>query len=286
MKALVTGGGGFLGGAIVRSCCARGDAVRSFTRTAYPWLDELGVEQVLGDLADLDGRRAAPSPGATSSFHVAAKAGVWGRYADFFATNVTGTENVIAACQKHGVRKLVYTRTPSVVHAGGDIEGANESRAVPDALRGVLPRDEGDRRAGGARRERPGPGDGRAAAAPDLGAGRPAPRSRASSPRARAGKLRRIGTRPVTVDVTYIDNAADAHLLAADRLDVGVAGRGQGVLHLQRRAGGAVGVHQPRPGRGRAAAGDADACRRGRRGWPAGCWSGSTGCSGCRASRR
>ena len=51
----------------------------------------------------------------------------------------------------------------------------------------------------------------------------PARRSR----RRRAGKLRRIGTRPVKVDVTYIDNAADAHLLAADRLDVGspVAGK-------------------------------------------------------------
>ena len=53
MKALVTGGGGFLGGAVVRLLRARGDEVRSFTRSNYPWLDELGVEQSLGDLADL-----------------------------------------------------------------------------------------------------------------------------------------------------------------------------------------------------------------------------------------
>ena len=259
MKALVTGGGGFLGGAVVATA-PRSAATPSARSPAprYPWLDELGVEQVLGDLADPDAVERAVA-GCDVVFHVAAKAGVWGRYADFFATNVTGTENVIAACKKHGVRKLVYTSTPSVVHAGGDIEGGERVAAVPEALRAVLPRDEGHGREGGAGRERPGPRHGRAAPAPDLGPRRPAPRSRASSPGPRSGKLRRIGSRPVKVDVTYIDNAADAHLHAADRLDVGIAARGQGVLHLQRRAGGAVGVHRPRPGRGRAAAGDADA---------------------------
>ena len=81
----------------------------------------------------------------------------------------------------------------------------------------------------------------------------------------RKGKLRRIGSQPLKVDVTYIDNAAEAHLDAADRLDIGTAARGQGVLHLQRRAGGVVGVHRPHPRRGRRAAGDEAACRRGRR---------------------
>ena len=49
MRAPVTGGGGFLGGAVVRLLRARGDAARSFTRSRYPWLDELGVEQALFD---------------------------------------------------------------------------------------------------------------------------------------------------------------------------------------------------------------------------------------------
>src|SRR4051812_32535076 len=130
MKALVTGGGGFLGGAVVRLLRQRGDSVRSFTRSAYPWLDELGVEQSLGDLADLESVERAVS-GCDVVFHVAAKAGVWGRYSDFFDTNVTGTLNVIAACKKHGVRRLVYTSTPSVVHSGTDNEGANESLPYP-----------------------------------------------------------------------------------------------------------------------------------------------------------
>src|SRR5688572_12626895 len=122
MKALVTGGGGFLGGAVVRLLRQHGHDVRSFTRTAYPWLDELGVEQVLGDLADLAAVERAVA-GVDVVFHVAAKAGVWGRYADFVATNVTGTNNVLGAMRKHGVPRLVYTSTPSVVHGGGDIEG-------------------------------------------------------------------------------------------------------------------------------------------------------------------
>ena len=70
--------------------------------------------------------------GAEMVFHVAAKAGVWGSYESYHAPNVTGTENVLKACQKHGVKKLVYTSTPSVVHSGSSIEGADES--IPYAL--------------------------------------------------------------------------------------------------------------------------------------------------------
>lgn len=216
MKTLVTGGGGFLGGVIVRKLVARGDAVRSFTRTAYPWLADVGVEQAHGDLADPDAVAKAVE-GCDVVFHVAAKAGVWGRYADYHATNVTGTENVIAACRAHGVGRLVYTSTPSVVHGGGDLEGVNESTPYPKKYDADYP-------ATKAAAERMvlaanGPGLASVALRPHLvwGPGDPhlIPRVLA---RARAGRLRRIGTRPVRVDVTYVDNAADAHILAADRL--------------------------------------------------------------------
>jgi 2-alkyl-3-oxoalkanoate reductase len=45
--------------------------------------------------------------------------------------------------------------------------------------------------------------------------------------KAKAGRLRRIGSRPCLVDTVYVDNAAQAHLLAADRLATGggIAGR-------------------------------------------------------------
>jgi nucleoside-diphosphate-sugar epimerase len=225
MKALVTGGGGFLGGAVVRLLQHRGDAVRSLTRSAYPWLDELGVEQSLGDLAD-PGAVDRAVAGCDIVFHTAAKAGVWGRYSDYLNTNVIGTENVIAGCKKHGVRKLVYTSTPSVVHGGGDIENGNESIRYPRhydayypatkaaAEKAVLAANSSELSTVALRPHLIwGPSD------PHL-----IPRILT---RARSGKLRRIGSRPVKVDATYIDNAADAHIMAGDKLAVGspVAGK-------------------------------------------------------------
>lgn len=225
MTALVTGGGGFLGGVIVRKLLARGDTVRSFSRTSHPGLAELGVEQVQGDLTDPDAIRRAAA-GCEVVFHVAAKAGVWGHYADYHATNVIGTDNVIAACRVAGVPKLVFTSTPSVVHGGAGLAGVNESTPYPAHYEAHYPETK-------ARAERAvlaandatlstvalrphliwGPGD------PHL-----IPRVVA---RARAGKLRRVGADPVTVDVTYVDNAADAHLNAADRLAPGAACAGR-----------------------------------------------------------
>jgi nucleoside-diphosphate-sugar epimerase len=222
---MVTGGGGFLGGAVARLLRQRGDSVRSFTRSRYPWLDELGVEQSLGDLANLEAVEAAVI-GCDVVFHVAAKAGVWGRYSDFFDTNVTGTLNVIAACTKHGVRRLVYTSTPSVVHGGKDVEGANESNPYPKHFESSYSatKAKAEKAVLGANGEqlatvalRPhlvfGPGD------PHL-----VPRIIDA---AKAGRLKRIGSRPVKVDVTYVDNAAQAHLDAADRLDIGTTPAGK-----------------------------------------------------------
>jgi nucleoside-diphosphate-sugar epimerase len=225
MKALVTGGGGFLGGAVVRQLLVRGDAVRSFTRSAYPWLAELGVEQIPGDLADPAAVERAVA-GCDIVYHVAAKAGVWGRYADFHAINVTGTENVVAACRKHGVGKLLYTSTPSVVHTGSDIEGGSESLPYAKQFEAYYP--ETKAKAERAALDANGPDLTTVALRPHLifGPGDPhlIPRVLA---RARAGKLRRIGKRDVTVDVTYIDNAAEAHLLAADRLAPGSPAAGK-----------------------------------------------------------
>ena len=225
MKALVTGGGGFLGGAVVRLLQHRGDAVRSLTRSAYPWLDELGVEQSLGDLADPVAVERALS-GCDIVFHTAAKAGVWGRSADYVNTNVTGTSNILNACKKLGIRKLVYTSTPSVVHDRGDIEGGNESLPYPTRYDADYPATKAE--AEKAVLAANGPEFATVALRPHLiwGPSDPHLIPRIIN-RARTGKLRRIGSRPVKVDATYVDNAADAHILAADKLEIGsrVAGK-------------------------------------------------------------
>ena len=225
MKALVTGGGGFLGGVIARMLREKGVAVRSFSRGSYPELERLGVEQLQGDLAD----RAAVAQAAYGCdivFHVAAKAGIWGNYADYYRANVTGTENVIAACRESGIDRLVFTSSPSVVFDGRDVEGGDETLPYPARYEANYPRTK-------AMAEQLV----LAASSPDLAtvALRPhliwGPGDNHLVPRilakGRAGRLRRIGDRPCLVDTVYVDNAARAHLQAADRLAPGspVAGR-------------------------------------------------------------
>jgi len=216
MKALVTGGGGFLGGAIVRQLRARGDEVTSYSREAYPELTRLGVKQCQGDLSDPTALLEA-AQGCDIVFHVAAKAGIWGSYADYYRANVAGTVNVIGACRTHSIGRLVYTGSPSVVFNGSDVEGGDESLPYPPSFEAHYPYTkavaeqlvlEANSASLATVSLRPhliwGPGDNHLV-----------PRIVAKG---RAGKLRRIGRRPCLVDTVYIDNAAEAHLNAADRL--------------------------------------------------------------------
>jgi 2-alkyl-3-oxoalkanoate reductase len=225
MKALVTGGGGFLGGAIVRRLVARGDRVCSLARGHYAELEALGVVQHRGDVADADAVSQATA-GCDVIFHVAAKAGIWGRYDDYYRANVVGTRNVLEACRQHGIRRLVHTSSPSVVFNGRDMEGVNESLPYPDHFEAHYPQTkaEAEKLVLAAN----GPDLATVALRPHLiwgpGDNHLIPRIVA---RGRSGRLRRIGSASKKIDTIYIENAADAHLLAADRLSPGspIAGK-------------------------------------------------------------
>ena len=216
MKVLVTGGGGFLGFAVARQLRDRGDEVRSLARGSYPVLAEHGIEEVRGDLVDARAVSDAVS-GCDAVIHTAAKAGDWGPPADFHSANVDGTAHVLAACREHGIGRLVYTSTPSVIHGGGDVEGIDESAPYPEHFEAAYP----ETKAIAERMvlEANGPDLATVALRPHLiwgpGDHHLVPRIIA---RARAGRLRRIGDEPKLIDVVYIDNAAEAHLLALDRL--------------------------------------------------------------------
>jgi nucleoside-diphosphate-sugar epimerase len=119
---LVTGGNGFLGRAVVERCLGRGYAVRVYGRSDLSADLDPRVTFHRGDLADADALTAAVK-GCDYVFHVAAKAGVWGRWDDFVRSNITGTETVVQACREHGVKALVYTSTPSVVFNGESFRG-------------------------------------------------------------------------------------------------------------------------------------------------------------------
>jgi nucleoside-diphosphate-sugar epimerase len=227
MRVLVTGGGGFLGGALCRGLLARGDVPVSFQRTFSPLLDTLGVEQRLGDLADADAVRGACA-GVDAVLHNAAKAGAWGSRASYWSANVDGTRHVIAACRAHGIARLVYTSTPSVTHSGRTpVEGGNERdtpyghgfKAWYPASKVVAERDllaaNDATLATVALRPRLiwGPGD--TQLLPRL------------VERARAGRLRLVGDGRNRLDTTFIDNAVDAHLRALDALAPGAPCAGQ-----------------------------------------------------------
>ena len=225
MKVLVTGGGGFLGGLIVRKLVGRGDAVAALSRTATDWHASLGVSHVAADLTDT-AAVARAAAGCDAVIHVAAKAGVWGPFAEFHRVNVSGTQSVLEACRRAGVPRLVYTSTPSVVHGGASLDGVTEAAPYPAHFDAPYPATKA--LAEQAVLAADGPTLSTVALRPHLiwGPGDPhlIPRVLA---KARAGKLRRIGSRPVIVDVTYVENAADAHLLALDRLAPGAACAGR-----------------------------------------------------------
>jgi len=215
MKILVTGGGGFLGSAICRQLLARGDEVTAYQRSASDELEELGARIIRGSITDAEKLNSAVQ-GVDAVIHTAAKAGIWGPYDDYFRPNVTGTENVIAACLGNGIHKLVFTSSPSVTHADGDVEGGDESLPYAEHYNSAYP-------ATKALAEqlvmasncpelhtvslRPhliwGPGDNHLL--PHL------------LERAKSGKLKLPGPDKL-IDTIYIDNAARVHLLALDRL--------------------------------------------------------------------
>ncbi|MBI5200306.1 MAG: NAD-dependent epimerase/dehydratase family protein [Elusimicrobia bacterium] len=219
MKILVTGGGGFLGGAIVRRLAKIGHQVRSFSRGEYPELRALGVEVRRGDVSDADAVGRAAS-GVDAVFHVAAKAGVWGPHEEYVSANVDGTRSVLDACRRNGVRSLVYTSSPSVAFSHDGLEGIDERFPYADSYLASYPatKAEAERLVLSA----DGPSLSTVALRPHLiwgeGDNHLFPRILA---RAKAGALRRISGPPRLVDTTYIDNAVDAHLNALERLAPG-----------------------------------------------------------------
>ena len=212
---LVTGGGGFLGKAIVRHLLAKGHRVASFSRGKYPELNALGVNQLSGDIANAGAVKDA-FRGRDAVFHVAAKAGVWGTFEEYHRPNVIGTQNVITACRSSRVPILVYTSSPSVVFDGGDMQGVNESVPYPDHYHAPYPQTKSMAEQAviaAADRELK-----TAALRPHLIWG---PEDNHLVPRiiARAETLRRVGDGNNRVDTIYVDNAARAHVLAMQALE-------------------------------------------------------------------
>ena len=226
MNALVTGAGGFLGLYIVEQLVARGDGVRAFCRRPHAELDALGVETVLGDLCDREAVVAA-CRGVDVVFHVGGVAGLAGSWKHYYAVNTLGTRHVVDGCLAQGVRRLVYASSPSVVFDGSSQEGIDESVPYPNKWLGNYPRS----KALAEKHVLANNGtDGLLTCAlrPHLIWG---VRDRHLIPRliqrATSGRLCRVGDGKNKIDTVYVENAAMAHVQAADALrpDSPVPGR-------------------------------------------------------------
>lgn len=227
MQYLITGGGGFIGRAILAEIRKHEPEaeVSIFQRTAHPDLERQGVEVIRGDLTDIEAVSRACEP-ADVLFHVAAKAGIWGDWDTYYQPNVIGTRNLLYACKHSAIRKFIYTSSPSVVFSGEPIRGGDEGLPYPEewpfhyshtkalAEQSVLE----------AHNPR-GTGLSTVALRPHLvwGKGDPhiAPRLIAQ---ARAGKIKRVGDGKNRVDMTHVNNVAQAHWKACKELDEGTCG--------------------------------------------------------------
>jgi nucleoside-diphosphate-sugar epimerase len=233
-KILVTGGGGFLGSAIVDQLIDEGYQVVTFQRKFYSELKDKNIEQRLGNLEVYADIEMALS-GIDAVIHTAGKVGMNGTYSEFYNANFRGTKNLVEAMKHHKIKKLIYTSTPSVVFEKEDIINGDENLPYPKsylthyaatkklAEEYVLHATTQDFWAISLR--------------PHLIFG---PKDQNIIPRIiearQKNKLKIIGDGENLVDVIYVKNAAKAHLLGLKNINAKISGRayfiGQGPVKL------------------------------------------------------
>ncbi len=212
MKILVTGSTSMIGRAIVDRLVARGDQVSTIQRSPSGRTD---VTETQGSITDIDSVTRAVA-GQDAVLHLAAKVDIMGDLDEYVRVNVEGTTNMISAAREAGVTRFVTTSSPSVAHGGESISGAGAEPANPDATRGnyATTKAMAEQLALAASTDampivaiRPhlviGPGDTQLV--------------ERVLDRARSGRMPLIGTGLALVDVTWVDNAADALIAAVDQ---------------------------------------------------------------------
>lgn len=133
--AFVTGGSGFVGGALIERLRREGWTVRALARSdaSAERVRALGAEPVDGDLTD-PAALAAGAEGCEVAFHAAAKVEDWGDPAEFERVNVGGTRNTVEACRRAGVHRLVHVGTEAALMAGQPLVRVDEDAPLrPDS---------------------------------------------------------------------------------------------------------------------------------------------------------
>lgn len=225
MNILITGAGGFLGRNLAANLVSKGYRVWNFSRNDHSELKTMGVDTICGDLQN-EKDVAAAFKGMDVVFHVASRVGIWGDYNEYYRTNVIGTEHVIKACRTNGITKLIYTSTPSVVFDRGDFCGPDELTPYSRNFHGHYAKTKAIAEQMVLKANHAGLCT--VALRPHLIIGPDDPHL---IPRlvdaAKKGRLKIVGTGKNLVDVTYIQNAVDAHIRAFEALSPQSALAGQ-----------------------------------------------------------
>jgi nucleoside-diphosphate-sugar epimerase len=216
-RVLVTGYGGFLGAAICHQLIRNGYTVRGLARNKYPSLANAGVECIQGSVTDPKTLRDALTK-VDAVIHTAALAGVWGKTSDYHSINVEATDRLISESLAEGIRAVVYTSSPSVTFDGTPQSGIDEQVPYPTKWLCDYPRTKAI-------------AEQRVLAANDAskfftcalrphliwGVGDPHLIPRVID-RCRQRRLRRVGTGLNLIDTVHVDHAAQAHVLALQRM--------------------------------------------------------------------
>ena len=128
VKALVTGGSGFVGGRLIQRLVGEGHAVRALARSesSAAKVVALGADAVSGDIGDRSALEQAAA-GCEVVYHAAAKVGDSGPWEEFERDNVEGTRNVLEAAAAAGAKRFVHVSTEAVLIAGDPLVNVDET---------------------------------------------------------------------------------------------------------------------------------------------------------------
>jgi nucleoside-diphosphate-sugar epimerase len=128
-QVFVTGGSGFIGGAVVKSL-ATDYRIRAMARSAAAAaaVEERGGAPILCSLEDV---ASINLEGCEIVVHCAAEVSEWAAPGLFHRSNVFGTMRLLEAARNAGVRKFVHISTDSVLFTGVDLRGVDETRPIP-----------------------------------------------------------------------------------------------------------------------------------------------------------
>jgi UDP-glucose 4-epimerase len=140
MKVLVTGGAGFIGKYLVKSLLEKGNSVTIFdnfsnsTKNSIDFLVNTGAKVIEGDITKLDDIVNAIKDHEIV-IHLAAKISVSesiNNPSETYRVNVNGTNNILIACEKNNIKKLIVSSSAAVYgESFSEIKWKEESTTNP-----------------------------------------------------------------------------------------------------------------------------------------------------------